>query len=92
MDAFLGFPKRLFTSLMSTFDITSDFVNSLDFLGHNASAKVSEVTSTIYRNLANSLDFPGHNATTTILKDTSEVPETRFNVTISSYLLNKLRD
>ena len=29
---------------MSTFDITSDLVNSLDFLGHNASAKIVGAT------------------------------------------------
>ena len=44
MSTIFGFSKRLFTSLMSTFDITSDLVNSLDFLGHNASAKIVGAT------------------------------------------------
>ena len=44
MSNILGFSKRLFTSLMSTFDITSDLANSLDFLGHNASAKIVGAT------------------------------------------------
>ena len=53
MYAFLGFSKRLFTSLMSTFDITSDLVNSLDFLGHNASTKLLEVASGTFGILTN---------------------------------------
>ena len=35
-----GFFKRLLSSTMSFFDITSDLVNSCDFLGHNASATI----------------------------------------------------
>jgi hypothetical protein len=40
MNAFIVVTKRLFTSLLSTFDIVSDLVNSCDFLGYNASNQI----------------------------------------------------
>ena len=37
MNVYFIVTKRLFTSLLSTFDIVSDLVNSCDFLGYSAS-------------------------------------------------------
>ena len=40
MNIIVAFLKRLFTSILSIFDIVSDFVNSCDFLGYDASGQI----------------------------------------------------
>ena len=40
MNVYFIVTKRLFTSLLSTFDIVSDLVNSCDFLGYSASKQI----------------------------------------------------
>ena len=41
MNIFCLFPKQLFTAILSTLDIGSDLVNSLDFIGYNASETIT---------------------------------------------------
>ena len=41
MNIFCLFPKQLFTAILSTLDIGSDLVNSLDFIGFNASETIT---------------------------------------------------
>ena len=48
MNVYVPFLKRLLTSLLSTFDITSDLINSCDFLGYNAS---THIISSVYGNV-----------------------------------------
>ena len=40
MNTYLAFFKRLFTTILSIFDIVSDLVNSCDFLGYDASGQI----------------------------------------------------
>ena len=40
MNIYLAFFKRLLTTILSTFDIVSDLVNSCDFLGYEASVQI----------------------------------------------------
>ena len=44
-NVYIGFVKRLFSAILSTFDIVSDLVNSCDFLGYDASG---QITSSIH--------------------------------------------
>ena len=99
MSTFLGFSKRLFTSLMSTFDITSDLVNSLDFLGHNASVKIVGATfgtSGASTNNTGTTNSHPHNTTVTYspkckffnnsITNFSENNKTAFHNQIEKYL------
>ena len=99
MSTVFGFSKRLFTSLMSTFDITSDLVNSLNFLGQNASAKMVGATfgaSGASTNNNGTTNSHPHNTTVTYspkcqflnnyLTNFSENNNTTFNDRIEHYI------
>ena len=73
MDAVFDFSKRLFESLASTFDLTSDLVNSLDFLGHNVSRKVKDITLSIF-SVSNNGSKPLNHLTTQIPFDVTNTP------------------
>ena len=98
MSTVFGFSKRLFTSLMSTFDITSDLVNSLNFLGQNASANIVGATfgaSGASTNNSGTTNSYPHNATVTYspkckvfnnsITNFSENNNTTFNGQIENY-------
>ena len=57
MNIFCLFPKQLFTAILSTLDIGSDLVNSLDFIGFNASETITSYVEDQIEGIGNNTNW-----------------------------------